>query len=974
MTLVLDSASLVNIAGRGRPGDSRQHDATITEVVFGGMTDVAPNPLWRSTSTRVEVATAVDVGSYGSTHFASRAENTNVVDSTEGIGQNTAPNWGSPSGTVFDLKQGETLDLSFGLRFTDPNSDPMTITHIAGELPVGVTFDPITHMLVAALDAPVGLHPEDLVFRADDSQVTVRNVGPGKPYTTVRAAILAAGNGDTIQIDPGDYLGDVATITAHNLLIKGTSPINRARLFANGVHQSDKGLLVLEGDDCTFENMEFHQVAGPSQNLAGVRHDGAGLTTFRNCGFFDNENGILSGGGGEVLMEFCEFARNGFGDGQTHNVYFGTHPKVTARDCYFHEAHIGHEFKSRAKENILERCYIVNGNSASGDASYLVNADNGGRLIMRGCMLHKGVNADNSNSIFHNNNIWGASFNSILLEHCTLVHEYPSGSFINLSSGTVGVTLTACLFASNGRPLVTGATPVQNSNFHTTVNKIPNASNIADPDFWPDISIYNDLDLPAPLVPTYLIDEPQIFQPRNLLSPPTVIGSIQNTLTSSTVDYWAMPSLQDEINFYANTNKPGGAWAWTVADQTFTFASTPVPLPNFAQTGSNKRDIHDDFENDDLWIWQSQINRGYTNPSLITNATQRTIPTLWRDRWLQYYQQTFLEFGLKVNDTFGDDSGNNGHYCHTFGTGLCLHAATYGDATSLAAAQAIADYLLDPATLRNSRIQNMAVVGTAASAAHERTYGRFARLLCDLVELTGLQKYIDARNKCIERFVNATDWMEAPAMGMYPGTGFYHTGGADTGHGLDQAEYDAGYRQVEGIFLPLHADFLWCAYLQTGRADVKDRLIKLGRFCQHYAFDPAHTIPMVGQRFGHFNGAIWHPLADGVGWSGVSFGVINAQVFAYKLTGDTTLLDSAKYAFRQCSKFEEGYPYYYGVQNNNTWPTLGTGSHVPDNEVWDFVDTVTHTGSGSFLFTWDKGVLPKCHAIFENGGNPTVIL
>ena len=324
----------------------------------------------------------------------------------------------------------------------------LTFAQVSGDLPANVTFDSDTGLISAASNATIGLG-EDLVFSADDGQGGIKNVGPGKPYTTVRSAILAAQDGDIIQIDPGDYLGDVATITVNNLLIKGTSTTNRARLFANGVHQSDKGMLVLEGDNCTFENMEFHDAASPSQNCAGVRHDGAGLTTFRNCKFFDCENGILSGGGGEVLMEFCEFGRNGFGDGQTHNCYFGTHTKVTARDSYFHEAKIGHEFKSRAKENCLERCYIVSGQT--GTASYQINADNGGKLVVRGCMLHKGPNADNQNLIFHNVNSWGASFNSILLEHCTLVHEAgSSGSFINLASGTTTVNLTACLFASSG--------------------------------------------------------------------------------------------------------------------------------------------------------------------------------------------------------------------------------------------------------------------------------------------------------------------------------------------------------------------------------------------------------------------------------------------------------------------------------------------------------------------------------------------
>ena len=956
MTLLV-SASPVNISGRGRPSDSNVHIETVAE--FSLLADLVAPPLWRGTGARSESAVAVDAVSRGSIHAASRAENTNVSDFVESIGNNRAPTWGSPIDTVFTLEQGATLDMSFGVRFTDPDNDPLTILQVSGELPPGVTYDPVTHLLSAASDAQLGLSDDDLIFSANDSQATVRNVGPGKPYTTVRAAILAAGDGDTIQIDPGDYLGDVATITAHNLLIKGTSTTNRARLFANGAHQSDKGILVLEGDDCTFENMEFHQVAGPSQNLAGVRHDGAGLTTFRNCGFFDNENGILSGGGGEVLMEFCEFARNGFGDGQTHNVYFGTHPKVTARDCYFHEAHIGHEFKSRAKENILERCYFVNGNGTTGDASYLVNADNGGKLVMRGCMLHKGVNADNQNSIFHNNNIWGASFNSILLEHCTLVHEYPSGSFINLSSGTVTVTLTACLFASNGRPLVSGATPVQNGNYHTTVDKFPFVAVIADPNFWPDSSIFDQLDLPSVLVPTYQMDAPHVFQQRSFASA-LVIGSVQNSLQAAIQDYWAVPSLQDEINFYANPDKPGGAWTWTSADQNFDFSST-APLPVLGTSWTI--DIHDDLENDDLWSWENQVVRGYTDPALIGSATQRSIPTLHRDRWLAYAKGPYLT-GLTTDNSNGDWINNSASYCHVFVRGLCMYGITRNDPAAITRAEEIVDGII-PGLLTRHGANYPLPAGWV-----DRSTARQAAAMCHLVEATGKQKWIVWRDKYIERLVNATNWMEAPTMGMYPGTGFYYWPQTSSSWGYTQADIDAGIRMHQSFYMGMFADALWFAYLQTGRADVKDRVIKLARFFEHYAFDPTHTIPMTGTRFGHQNGAIWHQQVDGDAWSGYGFSVVNAMVRGYKVTGDVALLNKAKFAFRQASKFREGYPRAYGPP----WPTLGVGNHVPDNEVWSFIDTRAHTASGSFVFTWDKGAFQYSYELLENGGNPTLLV
>ena len=73
----------------------------------------------------------------------------------------------------------------------------------------------------------------------------------------------------------------------------------------------------------TILNVEFHHATVPDQNGAGIRLDGGNLV-LRNTGFFDNENGILGGEGSTtVTIERSEFARNGFGDGYTHNIYIG---------------------------------------------------------------------------------------------------------------------------------------------------------------------------------------------------------------------------------------------------------------------------------------------------------------------------------------------------------------------------------------------------------------------------------------------------------------------------------------------------------------------------------------------------------------------------------------------------------------------------------------------------------------------------
>jgi hypothetical protein len=99
----------------------------------------------------------------------------------------------------------------------------------------------------------------------------------------------------------------------------------------------------------------------PDQNDAGIRLDGSNLV-LRNTGFYDNENGIL---GGEdrtsVTIEYSAFARNGFGDGFTHNLYIGFVDRLNVKASYFHHAKIGHNLKSRGKENYIENSYFLDG-------------------------------------------------------------------------------------------------------------------------------------------------------------------------------------------------------------------------------------------------------------------------------------------------------------------------------------------------------------------------------------------------------------------------------------------------------------------------------------------------------------------------------------------------------------------------------------------------------------------------------------
>ncbi len=80
-----------------------------------------------------------------------------------------------------------------------------------------------------------------------------------------------------------------------------------------------------------------------------------GRLSIVDCGFFDNENGILAGGDAESTLEIqnSEFGNNGHGDGQSHNLYVGAIAMLKVTGSYFHHARVGHLLKSRAAQNLI---------------------------------------------------------------------------------------------------------------------------------------------------------------------------------------------------------------------------------------------------------------------------------------------------------------------------------------------------------------------------------------------------------------------------------------------------------------------------------------------------------------------------------------------------------------------------------------------------------------------------------------------
>jgi hypothetical protein len=251
-------------------------------------------------------------------------------------------------------------------------------------------------------------------------------VGLGKAYATIASAAAAARDGDTVEIEPGDYIRDVAVWNQNRLTIRGIGgPGNPSKLIAAGASAERKAIWVIRGGDITIENIYFSGAHVMDKNGAGIRFEKGNLT-IRHCRFTNNENGILAGGfDGELTIENSEFDHNGFGDGRSHNLYVGPLKRLTFIGNYSHHANVGHLLKSRAAENHI--LYNRLTDETGGKASYELDLPDGGIAYVIGNIIEQSSTTENGNIISFGVEGFKWPKNELYLINNTLVNDRPQG-------------------------------------------------------------------------------------------------------------------------------------------------------------------------------------------------------------------------------------------------------------------------------------------------------------------------------------------------------------------------------------------------------------------------------------------------------------------------------------------------------------------------------------------------------------------
>jgi hypothetical protein len=254
--------------------------------------------------------------------------------------------------------------------------------------PLGLRPPGLTAVSLASLVLALAL-----ALLAPPAAAATLTVGPGQPYPSLSAAIPHARPGDVVRIAPGQY-ADCAVIGQSNLTIEAAGP---GVVFA-GKSCAGKGILVIAGDDVVVRGLTLQGARVPDHNGAGIRAEGGNLTV-EGVQFLGNENGMLinPNPAATIRVRDSRFIANGSCEGGcAHGIYAAAVHLLQVEHSAFRATRAGHHIKSRADITEVVDCVIEDG--PDGTASYLIEAPNGGDLLIERNRMEKGPHSQNASA------------------------------------------------------------------------------------------------------------------------------------------------------------------------------------------------------------------------------------------------------------------------------------------------------------------------------------------------------------------------------------------------------------------------------------------------------------------------------------------------------------------------------------------------------------------------------------------------
>ncbi len=288
------------------------------------------------------------------------------------------------------------------------------------------------------------------------AQQQVLRVGPGRQYARPSQAARDARDGALVEIDFGDFEGDVAVWRQNDLTLRGIGA--RPHLRAGGRAAEGKAIWVIKGDRATVENVELSGARVSSRNGAAIRAEGAGLT-IRNCRFHHNEMGLLTNPSPNsvVIIEDSEIDRNTTDTERHgrlgHNIYVHQARLFILRNSHVHGARTGHQIKTRARHNQIRDNRIQDGD---GWGSLLLDISDGGQAEVVNNQFQQGALAGNRTAIGFAGEARDRSSpdHALTVEGNVFVNEGGAATFVRNHSSTPAVL-------KGNRLPVRGVTPLR---------------------------------------------------------------------------------------------------------------------------------------------------------------------------------------------------------------------------------------------------------------------------------------------------------------------------------------------------------------------------------------------------------------------------------------------------------------------------------------------------------------------------------
>lgn len=416
----------------------------------------------------------------------------------------------------------------------------------------------------------------------------------------------------------------------------------------------------------------------------------------------------------------------------------------------------------------------------------------------------------------------------------------------------------------------------------------------------------------------------------------TASGQLLATNGSYVKDH--VPTIQDETDAYVlrSVNDPGLSLL------------EPIPGP-YGDPVSSTLDLHNTTEADELETGLRQYIRHGDQPFLDHAQEWRT--------WFEVHGYGSTNWLNNPTQNPAQNENNN-NLDHLYGWGLRHWIESQGpDAAALTALETIAKFA---ATNWDTNVQGSTPNNQyEATDRNGRRFGRLLRTVAATKEAgsTDSQVLADFDNY-VDLALVTPSWTPDP----FGNGGIYSLD--DSPNGVDKdnrwgpGSYASGIRGIQAFHLGIVVEALMECWRVSKRNDVRQRIIDIAEWVNSYGYDPTMVGPnsglsgMTGNNMGYNinTGVINHTaniVPDGV----MTVSVINTMVYGYKFTGTTAWLDRAW--FHWLRWHDHRIAQAGGTQDLH---------HRADS---DF--------SGSARLRYNMGELQYCHALFENGGNPTLI-